>query len=254
MPDGGAGVCSPKRALTPMKADAGAARLGTGAVRPDGIRNALVGDRIALIPVVASAFSRRRTNRWTHAAWWVVYAFGAAVDMIIKSALCDSRRRAVVCWAPAHNRRETVAGIVIGMAIAGAGIAMVAATGAGHTLATLSWPEVFALVAALIGAFAFTARGWRRRAPLTALRPRGAWMISSVSSVSPGVGGAVLDALCRWADRSGQLLCVDAVVGPLTERYYPRLGFTPEGEPVDVGRGRRRQVMVRQPLGVSSRP
>jgi hypothetical protein len=177
----------------------------------------------------------------------MAYAFGAAVDVFIKSALCDSRRKAVVCFAPANNRRETVVGIVIGTMIAGACVTVAAITGAGHTLATLAWPEVFALVAVLVGAVAFTARAWRRRAALSALRPREAWFVSSVSSVVPGSAGDVLHALCERADRSGPSVCLDAAVGPLTERYYPRFGFKAQGKAVDLGRGRRRQVMVRDP-------
>jgi hypothetical protein len=226
-----------------MKADARATTLRIGVARPDNVRGASLADRVALIPVVASAFSRRRTNPWTHPAWWVVYAFGAAIDVIIKDAVCDSSRQAVVCWAPAHSHRETAAGIVIGTGIAGAGMAMVAAS---HTLAMITWPEAFALVALLVGTCAFMARGWRRRAPLTAARPRDAWFISSVSSVSPGVGAAVLDALCDRADNASQPLCLDAVVGPLTERYYPTFGFESHGEPVDLGRHRKRQIMVRK--------
>jgi hypothetical protein len=231
-----------------MDADVCATTARAGGARPDGVRDASLTDRIALIPVVASAFSRRRTNRWTHPAWWMAYAFGAAVDMIIKSALCDSKRKAVVCWAPADSRRETAAGIVIGTTIAGAGVAVAATTGAGHALATLAWPEVFALVSLLVAAFVFTAGAWRRRAALTAARPRDAWFLSSVASAVPGAGSDVLHALCDRADKAGQLLSLDAVVGLLTETYYPRFGFKPKHEPVNLARGRRRQLMVRQAL------
>jgi hypothetical protein len=177
----------------------------------------------------------------------MAYAFGASVDVVIKHAVCDSGRQAVAFWAPAHNRRETAAGILIGAAIAITGVAVAATTGAGHTLATLAWPEVFALVSLLVAAFVFTARAWRRRAALSALRPREAWFVSSVSSAVPGAGGDVLDALCDRADRSGQCLCLDAARGPLTEGYYPRFGFQSVGAPVDLGRGRKRQLMLRDP-------
>jgi hypothetical protein len=232
-----------------MRADARVAALGTGAARPDGVRDASLSDRIALIPVVASAFSKRRTNRWTHPAWWMVYAFGALVDMIIKSALCDSGRKAVVCWARAESRRETAAGIVIGTTIAGVVVVALVTTRAGHVLATIAWPQTVGLLTLLFGALLLTIRRWRRRAPLAARRPGDAWFVSSVSSDVRGAGALVLNELCHRADDSGRRLCLDVVVGPLTERYYPRFGFQPDGEPVDVGGGRRRLVMVRQSTG-----
>lgn len=70
---------------------------------PD-IRRATLVDRIVLIRVIARAFARRRGNRRTRSAWWIAYAFSGAVDLSLKEALCNSDRRAVVCWSPAGSR------------------------------------------------------------------------------------------------------------------------------------------------------
>lgn len=103
------------------------------------------------------------------------------------------------------------------------------------------------MVGALTLAWFAMLRGWRRRRPLRMLRPTGAWFVSSLTSTIPGAGSDLLGELCRRADEAGHGLCLDAPVGPLTDRYYPRFGFEASGQPVTVGPTRRVEVTVRPP-------
>ena len=225
----------------------GEAALGETGRGPMDLRQATLADRIVLISVIAGAFARRRTSRRTRPAWWIVYALLGLVDLTIKEAICDRERRAVLCWSPSGSRRETVAGVILGVAIVVTVSVAAVLSGADRSVVHIGWLKVVALVALVVFAWLAMVRAWLRRRPLAACRPPGAWFVSSLASTLPGSGAHLLAEFCHQADDTGNALCLDAPVGPLTDRYYPRFGFDAHGGPVRVGRRRHLQVMVRPP-------
>jgi len=214
---------------------------------PMDIGKATLADRIVLISLIAGAFARRRTSRRTRPAWWMVYAVLGAVDLTIKEAICDRDRRAVLCWSPTGSRRETVAGLVLGVAIAVIVAVAAVLSGAERVVARAGWATVMALVAVLILALLAMVRAWGPRRSVAARRPAGCWCVSSLASIVPGTGRALLVELCRRADEAGHDLCLNATVGPLTDCYYPQFGFESSGPSLRTKRTRQLQPMVRHP-------